>query len=108
MNMAQKFKTFPYFNLSRIFCFTNFMLVQFSRYFTLENFKEQTKSDDVWLCTSDMSREFEKKENILSDTAYILGQKDFSFSKFDSFLAGLGRNWVYGACCPAQMAQNPV
>ena len=60
INMAQKFKTFPYFNLSGIFCFTNFKLAQFSRYFNLENCKEKTKSDDVWLCTADMSREFDQ------------------------------------------------
>ena len=45
--MAQKFKTLTYINMSAIFCFTNFKLVQFSRYFNLENLKEQTKSDDV-------------------------------------------------------------
>ena len=45
--MTQKFKTLTYINMSAIFCFTNFKLVQFSQYFNLENFKEQTKSDDV-------------------------------------------------------------
>ena len=31
----------------------------------------------------------------------------FSFGTFDSFLADLGRNQVYGACCSAQMAHKP-
>ena len=41
-------------------------------------------------------------------TVYIFGQWDLSFGTFDSFLAGLGRNQVYGACCPAQTAYKPV
>ena len=32
----------------------------------------------------------------------------FSFGTFDSFLAGLDRNWVYGVCCSAQMAHKSV
>jgi hypothetical protein len=32
----------------------------------------------------------------------------FSCGTFDSFLAGLCRNWAYTACCPAQTAYKPV
>ena len=32
----------------------------------------------------------------------------FSFGTFDSFLAGLGRNRVYRACCSAQTVHKPV
>ena len=32
----------------------------------------------------------------------------FCFCTFDSFLAGLGRNRVYGVCCSAQAAHKPV
>ena len=31
-----------------------------------------------------------------------------SFGTFDSFLAGLGKNQVYDACCSAQMAYKTV
>ena len=31
-----------------------------------------------------------------------------SFGTFDSFLAGSGRNWVFGVCCSVQIAFQPV
>ena len=37
---------------------------------------------------------------------YIQDSKTLAF--FDPFLAGLGRNWVYIACCLAQIAHKPV
>ena len=44
----------------------------------------------------------------LLHSIYIFGSKTlaalFSFGTFDSFLAGLGRNGVYGGCCSAPMA----
>ena len=32
----------------------------------------------------------------------------FSFGTCSSFLAGVDRNWVYGACCSPQTAHKPV
>ena len=38
----------------------------------------------------------------------VSSQLFFIFGTFNSFLAGLGRNQVHGACCSVQMAHKPV
>ena len=49
---------------------------------------------------------------LLQPTVYRLDSKDLSCSlalvSLIFFLAGVGRNQVYGACYYAQMAQKPV